>query len=228
MRIESCFRTTPPEVDSGRFNPYLGISISKKAFTKEYVGAFVDWALPRSREKVALLVVDVLQRFNNAVLGRYKPVGALEKAFRRADEVRGLCEEVLSSLSPADRRRVVLLEWPDIVEERHFVHNARVFAEAYETVPEMREALTGITRENLGPIVERLDEEGIRTLTLYILHELPEATAGFLHDGVHFDLNVYPGRISSVYETLLGLHCWAAIAARLRPIGPFASVELYE
>lgn len=228
MRAEGFFQTTLEEIDSARWNPYLGISIAKKAFTREYVSGFVAWALPRSRQRVAIVIVDVLQRINNVVLGRYKPVAALEKAFRRADEVRSLCEGVLASLPPAERERVVLLEWPDIVDEEYFVPNARVFGEAFETIPEFREALVGLTRANLGPIVERLDESGLEFLSRYMLHELPEVTAGFVHVGIHFDLNAYPGRIASLFEALMGLECYPELRKRLRPIGPWAAVELYE
>lgn len=65
MRIAGCFQTTVVEIDAGRWNPYLGISINKKAFGREYLDAFLDWSLTRSSQKVAIVLVDVLQQINS-------------------------------------------------------------------------------------------------------------------------------------------------------------------
>jgi len=227
MRLESCFQTTPEEIGSGRWNPYLGISINNRAFTREYLDGFLGWAVPRSRDKVAIVLVDLLQRINNQVLDRSKPATALEKAFRKADEVRDLCSEALDRLDSRSRDRVLLLEWPDIVDEQYFQHNLRLFTAAFQQDPAFREALVELSRQNLGGIAGRLGLEQLEQISHYILYELPELVTGFVFDGIHFNLNVYPGAIFKVYKQLREHDCYARIAPDLRIIGQFASVEAY-
>lgn len=227
MRLESCFQTTPEEIDKRCWNPYLGISINNRAFTREYLDAFLDWAVPRCRDKVAIVLVDVLQRINNQVLDRSKSLAALEKAFRKADEVRSICSESLERLDSQSRDRVLLLEWPDIVDEQYFQHNLRLFTAAFQQNPAFREALVELSRQNLGAIAGRLGLEQLEQISHYILFELPELVTGFVFDGIHFNLNVYPGVISKIYRQLCECDCYARIAPYLRIIGPFASAEAY-
>ena len=57
--------------------------------------------------------------------------------------------------------------------------------------------------------------------------ELPELVTGFMHRGVHYNLNVYPGSIDSIYDEFSGQPFWSEIRDRLRFIGPISSVEAY-
>ncbi len=57
--------------------------------------------------------------------------------------------------------------------------------------------------------------------------ELPELVAGFMHGGVHYNLNVYPGPIGGIYDEFSGQPFWPEIRDRSRFIGPISSVEAY-
>jgi tRNA-dependent cyclodipeptide synthase len=227
MRIVDFFRTDLAEIEARQWNPYLGISIQNKTFTADYVHAFAEWAADRASERVAIVVVDVLQRINNQVLNRSKPMAAIEKAFRKADEVHALCDEALDRLAPGQRGKIVVLDWCDIFDDEYFLHNASVFNTAFAADREFHDFLVGLTRANLGPIVERLDESQVELLATYMLHELPELATGFLHGGIHYNLNVYPGRIASIYADLLAQPFFPGIARQLHTIGKYACIEAY-
>ncbi len=227
MRIESLFNTTSGEIDSRRWNPYLGISINNRAFTVEYLAEFMDWATERAKERAAIVIVDIIQHINNEVLDKKKPLGAIEKAFRKADEVHVLCDQALAMLAPERRGKLIVLEWTDLVYESDFRHNLSVLSNEYATHRPFRDALQAIVRNNLGPIVQRLDDLGIERLTQYVVNELPELIAGFRHDGIHFNLNVYPGQIGSIYSQLLEFDFFRQILPKLRLSGEIASAEAY-
>lgn len=227
MRIESLFNTTLEEIESKKWNPYLGISINNKAFTAAYLAEYMNWAVDHARERAAVLVVDIIQHINNEVLDRKKPAGAIEKALRKADEVQLLCEQAAATLAPEKRGKLVLLEWADLVCEDDFRHNLLVLRGEYAANRPFREALLAISRDNLGPIVQRLDASGVERLTEYVVNELPELIAGFHHDNIHFTLNVYPGKIASIYAGLLEFDFFREILAKLRLSGEIASAEAY-
>ncbi len=227
MRIETLINTDIASIEAREWNPYLGISINNKAFTQEYIYKFMDWAALRSKDGAAVLVVDIIQRINNEILGRAKPLAAIEKAFNRADEVLALCKNAHDSLSPEKKERVVILEWPDIMYDEAFAQNARVFNDAFENETAFRNALIATTRENLGAITGRLDETQIERLTHYALSELPEIFAGFNYKGVHYNLNTYPGKILEIYTRITGLDCFEAIRAKLLIKGKIAIAEAY-
>ena len=227
MRIANFFQTTTEAIERKRWNPYLGISIQNRAFTTEYIREYASWACERAREGAAIVVVDVLQRINNQVLNRDKVPNAIDKAFRKADEVQLRCAEALASLAPEQRSRIVVLDWGDIMDGEFFVHNSQVFRGEFETNPPFRDFLMQLTSRNLGRIVDRLDAVQVETLAQYMLFELPELVTGFVHEGRHYNLNVYPGSISSVCEELARQEFFAAIRERLRFIGPHACIEAY-
>jgi len=67
----------------------------------------------------------------------------------------------------------------------------------------------------------------VETLAQDLLNELPELVTGFRHGGIHFNMNVYPGKIASIYSELRELDCVRPIHARLRLLGEIASLEAY-
>ena len=228
MRLDSFFNTTPQEIDEKRWNPYLGISINNKAFTVEYLFEYMDWATDRAKERVAILIVDIIQHINNLVFDRSKPLSAIDKAFRKAEEIRLLCEQARARLSPEKSSRLVMIEWTDIVYDDCFRHNLGILKGEYARNVEFREALTSITRRNLGAIVHRLDDGQIEVLTHYLVNELPELMTGFRYDGIHYNLNVYPGKIASIYAGLMEYDFFKTIYSKLQIIGEIASVEAYQ
>ncbi len=227
MKIESLINTTEIEINNRQWNPYLGISINNKTFTAEYISEFMNWAAERAKDRAAVLVVDIIQRINNEVFNRSKPMPAIEKALKKADEILQLCSEVYATLPREKKERIIIVEWPDIMYDDTFRYNSQILNRAFEQNLELREALVAITRRNLGEITARLDEQQIGSLSHYLLHELPEIFAGFLHDGIHFNLNVYPGKISSIYTELLGQECFIPIHDQLRIPGKIAIIEAY-
>jgi tRNA-dependent cyclodipeptide synthase len=227
MIIESCFNTTPQQIDARRWNPYLGISINNKAFTGQYLFAYMDWATDRAKECAAVIIVDIIQHINNQVFDRSTPIAALEKALRKAHEVRDLCDEAKSKLDPEKSARIVILEWTDIIYDESFCGNLSVINEAFSKDQQLRDALISITKRNLGSITNRMDDDQIVTLTQYLINELPELIAGFNHGGIHFNLNVYPGKIASICAELLKLDSFRRIHSRLQLLGETASAVAY-
>jgi len=228
MKIETLINTTEVEINNRQWNPYLGISINNKVFTLEYISAFMDWATDRSKDGVAVLVVDIIQRINNEVFNRSKPMVAIEKAFKKSDEILQICTEAYSKLPTEKKERIVIVEWPDVIQDEVFCLNSQILNSAFELNQRFREVLISITRRNLGEITARLDEQQIKSLSHYLLNELPEIFAGFHHNGIHFNLNVYPGKISSIYTELFEQECFKPIYDQLCIKGKIALVEAYQ
>ena len=227
MKLESMINTTELEINNHQWNPYLGISINNKAFTLEYIHASMIWAADRSKDGAAVVVVDIIQRINNEVLGRSKPLPAIEKALRKSDEMLQLCSKAYAKLSAAEQERIIIIEWPDVMQDEIFRRNARILNNAFEQHHKFKELLTSMTRRNLGEITNRLDEEQIESLSNYILNELPEIFAGIHHNGIHYNLNVYPGNMSSIYAEFLAQKWFKPIHDQLCITGEIAIIEAY-
>ena len=227
MIIKAFVNTSFEEIKSKKWNPYLGVSINNKVFTTEYLTGFINWAKDISKEGSAILIVDVIQHINNQVLNRSKPASALEKSFRKADEIYSMCEQAKLNFDENILQNLIIIDWTDIVYDEYFRHNLAVFKDEFENCQAFREALLTITKNNLGDIVYRFKKDEIKMLSQYILNELPELVTGFNYNGIHYNLNVYPGKIASIYADLLKLDFFQQILTKLKIIGEIASIEAY-
>lgn len=226
MRYADLFNTTREEIEARRWNPYLGISIRNRYFTPEAILAFARWGAQNAREGFALLIVDILQRINNEVFERAHPGKAIEKAFRQADPVLESCRCAVAALPEELARKVVIVEWADIVDETYAASRKLVF-EHYESCPEFRDYMARSVSQNLGGIVDRLREGDLDTLCQYILYEIPEFLRGFVYKGVHYNLCAYPGSIAFLTRELVGQDFFAPLLARMGAYGPMAHAEIY-
>jgi isocitrate dehydrogenase len=67
MDIRKYIGTNKKEVESKEFNIYIGISIRNKYFNSEKIKKYINWALDNTKEKIAILIADKIQRFNDKV-----------------------------------------------------------------------------------------------------------------------------------------------------------------
>lgn len=226
MRYADIFNTTPEEITARTWNPYLGISVRNRYFTQEAITEYARWGAAHAKERFALLVVDIIQRVNNEVFEK-APVGkAFERALRQSDPIREYCQNAVASLPPEQRGKVVIIEWADIVDETYAWNRELVF-EYFDSCREFREYLVNTVSSNLGSIVERLKGGDVETLCQYLLYEIPELICGFMHQGVHFNLCVYPGSLAFLASDLMKRDFFLDLFAKMRPLGPMAHAELY-
>lgn len=226
MEFKDIFNATPETIASRQWNPYLGISINNKYFTPENIAAFAAWGAEHCRDGFALLVVDILQRINNQVFEKAKVEKAVSKAFRQSDTILDACRAAVASLPAGQRDKIVILEWPDIMDTT-YCHNTRIVLDSFKENEEFRNYIVRSVTDNLGTIVNRLDQEQRITLCDYILYELAEFMCGFVHKGIHYNLCVYPGSITGLTRELLQQEFFQKIYAKLIQHGPVAHAEMY-
>jgi tRNA-dependent cyclodipeptide synthase len=226
MEFRDIFNTTREDIEVGNWNPYLGISINNKYFTPEHIAAFASWGAQHCRDGFALLVVDILQRINNEVFDKANVEKAISKAFRQSDVILDACRQALATLPAADREKVVILEWPDIMDAA-YCHNTRIVFDNFQNNEAFRNYIVDSVSGNLGSIINRLNEEKRLTLCNYVLYELSEFLCGFVHKGVHYDLCVYPGSIATLTRELLQQDFFQDIYGQFIFHGPLAHAEMY-
>ena len=226
MRYADIFNTTEADIAARCWNPYLGISVRNRYFTQEAIATFARWGAAHAKERFALLVVDIIQRVNNEVFEKKPAAKAFERALEQSDLIREYCRSAVAALPQEQRSKVVILEWADIVDET-YAWNRELMFEYFESCPEFREYLTKTVSSNLGSIVERLKGGDVETLCQYLLYEIPELICGFMHQGVHFNLCVYPGSLAFLARDLMNRDFFQELFAKMRPLGPMANAELY-
>jgi len=227
MRFGEMIQTTQEEIFSKKWNIYLGISIQNKYFTEEHIKLFADWATEYTKHQFAIVLVDAIQYINNEVLNHSSRLAAIDKAFRKSDQLREMCQGVIRTLPEEKRTKIVLIDWVDIIETDYYLFNHNLIEQSIRESDDFQEFLLRSTTRNLGSIVDRLNPQDIEKLTRYFILELPEVLTGFLYNGTHFNLNMYPGKLASLAQELLCQDFFAETKKKLRYIGDYAAVEAY-
>jgi tRNA-dependent cyclodipeptide synthase len=226
MEFKDIFNTTHEAIESRHWNPYLGISIKNKYFTPENIAAFTSWGVEHCSDGFALLVVDIPQRINNEVFDKSKVEKALRKAFRQSDVILDACHKAVATLPARMQDKVIVLEWPDIVDSV-YSRNTRLAFDYFQEDEAFRDYIVKAVSDNLGSIVTRFNQEKLLTLCNYVLYELSEFLCGFKHQGIHYNLCVYPGSITSLTRDLLQQDFFQPILAQFGFHGPMAHAEMY-
>ena len=73
MKIKKIFNTTKKEIESKKFNIFIGISLGNKWFTKENLQEYLNWALENTKEKVLILIADKIHIINYNVRNKKLP-----------------------------------------------------------------------------------------------------------------------------------------------------------
>lgn len=227
MRFGDCFNTTPDEIYAKKWNIYLGISIQNKYFSEDNIRKYAAWATEHTKTQFAIVLVDGIQYINNEVLNHSSRISAIDKAYRKSDEIRKLCECALAGLPAEKQSKTCIIDWIDIIEYDYYIYNYKLISKTYQHNDCFKSFLVNSTANNLGKIVERLHTEEIEKLTHYILLELPEVMTGFLFDGIHFNLSLYPGMLAQLNNQLRQADFLTETRRQMRFIGDFASVEAY-
>lgn len=210
MECKDLLNASEESIRSKQWNPYLGISINNKYFTPENIAQFTSWGADCCHDKFALLVVDILQRINNEVFDKSKTEKAVDKAFRQSDVILDSCRKAILSLPAASQEKVVILEWPDVMDNT-YCRNTRIILENFKTNDAFKDYVTKSVSNNLGSIVNRLNEEKIMTLCKYVLYERSEFLCGFVHQGDPRHLRGLPrGQFSALISPSRGgnIPCW--------------------
>ena len=227
MRFGEMFQTTQEEIYAKKWNIYLGISIQNKYFTEENIKSFACWGTEHTKEQFAIVLVDAIQYINNEVLNRSSRIAAIDKAFRKSDQLREMCKRIIESLPEDKQKKIILIDWIDIIESDYYLYNHNLLAQTIHENKSFQDFLLTTTTRNLGSIVDRLNSQDIQKLTQYFILELPELLTGFIYNGTHFNLNMYPGKLVSLVQDLLFQDFFSATKEKIRFIGDFSAIEAY-
>jgi len=191
MRLISYLNTTPAEVQSKKFNIFIGISLGNKYFTPNRIRAYILWALESTRDKVAVLIPDKIHAINYQVKNSYSPERAMTLANRKGKEIADIVTEIKSEHKiPDDKLQIV--RWEEIEDK---VYNAmlRVFQDAFQNDVAFRKAVLSIVRETPHFKGLKLTDAQYEKLCKYVIDEMPMLISGVTHNGTHYDLLPYPG-----------------------------------
>ncbi|MBT4174397.1 tRNA-dependent cyclodipeptide synthase, partial [archaeon] len=106
MIIKNYLNTTKEEVESKKYNVWIGISLGNKLFTSENIKEYILWALDNTKEDVLVVIGDGLHAINLEVLDGLQRIAAVRKAIRIGDKKQEEIDSILKEL-PNEKAKLV-------------------------------------------------------------------------------------------------------------------------
>lgn len=182
------------ELNSKKFNVYLGISLGNKWFNEKNITRAIEYGFEITKDRFGLLIADTLHAINYEVRNKMKPEKSRSLAIRKGKEMEELLRAIISRLPADQQERIDIIKWDEALDFEPFMRKDILFlSKKFEKNKKFENALKTIVLNHLSDFdKERFGDERIDKLCYYILEELPEMLNGFNYNGVRYDAYIYP------------------------------------
>ncbi|MEK6927283.1 MAG: tRNA-dependent cyclodipeptide synthase [Nanoarchaeota archaeon] len=204
MKIINYLGCTKEEVESKKFNIWIGISLGNKYFTKENIEKYILWALENTKEDIIVVIGDRLQAINLEVLDKYNKTRAWKVALRKGDEKEKEIKEIVEKLPEEKKKLIKIVKFKDVTNTKYYEFIKEILEEAYKTNSQFKEYITNIVKNNPKASTHKLSDVEIDSLAQYIILELPIYLNG-CYLNKYYTCTIYPGR-GLIDELEHGLH----------------------
>ena len=199
MIIKNYLNTTKEEVESKKYNVWIGISLGNKLFTSENIKEYILWALDNTKEDVLVVIGDGLHAINLEVLDGLQRIAAVRKAIRIGDKKQEEIDSILKELPNEKAKLVKVVRFQHVTASKYHEYRLGILLEEFRNNKSFHDFVIKVLKENKKVRDSDLSNEKLNSLALYVLKELPlyinGAKYGGLpeHGGKTYLLQPYPG-----------------------------------
>jgi len=229
MKIKTYLNCTKQEIQSKKFNIFVGISLGNKYFSKENVKKYLLWALENTKDDVLILIADKNHAINYEVLNGYNSERALQVALRKGIETEESIKKIVRGLPKEKHHLIKICKWENARKSNYYKDKIKIFLNEFKENNKFHDFIIKIVQENLGNKADNLNNEQLDKLALYILDELPILLNGVEFEGKIYDLHPYPG-LSCLDDLLMDLQngkMFPKLTKMLEIENKIAEVEAY-
>lgn len=179
------------DVEGGKYNIFIPISLGNLFFTRERVRELVQWALAHTKESVSILVADKIQAINYEVLRGLSEEESRKTARENGDNFVRMAERVVRSLPTEQQSLVTVVRWEDI-EHDEFIEMQQILRDEYKSNQQFRAEIHRVVTDALGEKVPT-EDAAVSRLGDYVIEEMPLMFKGITVNEKHYDVFLYPG-----------------------------------
>ncbi len=226
MKIVNYLNTDKKEVESKKFNIWIGISLGNKYFTKQNIKEYILWALENTKENVVILIADKIHAINYEVRNKYTKKRSLSVALKKGKEIKQSIAKIIRQLPQEQQQKVHILLWNDIENDLEYKSAKKAILTEFKTNPIFYKKIIDIPKENT---IFKFNKKEFEILSSYVLNELPIFIKGLKYKKVIYDLIPYPGlgKIDALTLDLLQGKTFPELTKKLKIKHKTAILEAY-
>lgn len=234
MQIKEILGVSKESILNKKYNIWIGISLGNKYFTKENIEEYIKWAVLYTKEKVLVVIADVIHAINLEVLDNRWSESAMTKALKMGDIKYQEIEEIINRLPEDDKNKVHLVRWGEISENDKYKNNLQLIKEEFKNNEEFHNYIIDIVlngRKDRAEKLASLPNEKLDRLAEYVLSELPYFINGVqgYGDDLIYTVLPYPG-LNKLDELCIGLSTgtmFKELSEKLKPTNKIGIIEAY-
>lgn len=193
------YNGTLSDIVNKQRNIWLGISTSLKPYNQEQAKQYLEFIINYSKNRALVFIGDEISSINYQELERMSLQNALRKAERIGTKYEERFEQIKKTLSQEEQEKLEIIKWRDVWNEEQ---NTK-----YELLKEEYTQNNSFKKEIEAPIIEYLKNrrrtithKRLETLSNYVLREMPFLLEGIQHQGIHYEVMLYPTYRKSLSE----------------------------
>ncbi len=194
MIINKCLGVPKKEIEDGKHNVWIGVSLGNKWFTKENLKKLIDFSLLYTKESLFICVPGRLHATNLRYFDNLSRADSLKKAFELGDNKLLEVQDIVSNLDDKDKSKIILGNYDDVLTPK-FVKQREVLMREFAEKGEFYNSVIEISNEMIESRGRTQSNERSESVSLYILQELPLFLDGVVKIGTEivYTAIFYPG-----------------------------------
>ncbi len=207
MRIRKLFSITKEEIESKKYNIWMGICLRNKFFTKgtqinkENVRKYIQWSLDNTKEKILILIADKIQATNYDVRNNNSTKYNEKKVLKEG----AILKEEIDILVKEDFRnnldKIKIIQWEEYEEKDPFCKKTtKIVYNEFEKNREFKNQILNAVKSSVTD--RKFSEEEYLKLCNYVLDEFSVCYSGLEYNGDYYGMYIY-SELDSVVNFLL-------------------------
>ena len=208
VEIKRVLGGTKEDIESNKYNIWVGISLGNKSFTKELIKEYIEYALKFTREDVLIVIPDRLHAVNIEIRDRKSKLSAHRKAWKIGDEKEQEVRSIIMNLAKEDQDRIIIARWHEL-QTKYFEYRLEIVFDEFERKGDFYNVVMDMVRENIKNSEKNFTVIEQEKMANYILYELPVlmngANYGGPKSGKRYECIIYPG-LGKLDYLIMDLH----------------------
>ncbi len=224
------FNANKSEIESKKYNVFIGISMGIKPLNAELAKEYINWALEHTKDEIVILIADTIAKINYQVFSGYNENKSHKRALKEGENHVKFFEKVLLEFPKEKRDKIKILRWDDIFSDR-LKKMSDALENEFTNNNDFKKKILYFVEEYAKRRGKKLNTAELNYLAKYMFFELPTMFEGIKFKDTNYKLLFYPtfvdGGMSEMIVGIMNNKIFPELKKKLNLVEKTVLVEAY-
>ena len=190
--MKKLFNTSKEEIESKKYNIFIGISLGNKWFSKENLQEYLKWALKYSKGEILFLIADKIHAINYGVRSSYESKNRnIKRALKEGSKIKQMLGELIFELPKEEQSKIKILRWEEYKKNDEFYKKyVSIVYDEFEKNKKFKERILSLIKSMIKD--KKFSNEEYLELSKYLIEEFILSYSGVKMNSEYFGMYIYP------------------------------------